>query len=978
MLFRSEYDLPGNNTVDLVSTIPFSQLNGTPVSEFTGIDGVTSVDGLTVMFYNTGDPSESGFTSNFFSYTPFDYNNNLVSLKTITITNTNSTGNLITCNSTAELVEGNAIYFTGTGFGNVQPYSSSVGGTLYFVKTIVNGTQFTISSTVNGSAVTLTTASGSMTGTINQGLLEEGYYSTVNNYFYRITYVGDPSSPVISLAPDTSIPINEKITANYGTQFINRSFFKNDVGTIEIIPFLSAPLDTLYYQDGSNSNKVGIIKLVESNLKNRIDVDADILGHTTYTSTSGIVFTNGLKVTFQGDVVPEKYKTGQYYVEGVGTAIELLPVSEMIVPEAFSESVYIPWDTTAWDIGNWEANSNISVTPDYITIARNSINKNAWSRSNRWFHIDVIKATAEYNNDPSYVTTFAVPENKAKRPIIEFYPNLRLFNSGSKGKAPIDFIDFRTTDAFSYVAGQQNYYPDVEVYTTYNATIAAASSSTTTTITIPTSGITGTFGVDQYIADSTNALPINTYITDVSVVGSNTVLTVEWEFNVSFSAQTNSSIIATNTTVDNYALFDGARVVFAQDNDENVRNKIYVARFNTVTDSDTPIITLTEAEDGLVYPDEQTVVYRGYNYSSLDFYFDGVDWIEGQQKITVNQPPLFDVFDANGISFGNSDIYVGTSFKGNKLFAYGLGSGINDSILGFPLRYSSVDNVGDISFDVSLNKDTFDYVQGTNPKTQKVNTGYVYNYASRTEYIRELGWKTAVAPSTQYQLFSFDYTAGIDIPFICDIAATDLTTWPNVQVFINNVLQTTDSYELAVGATTTTVYLNTFPEIDTVIQILILSDQVSKTAYYTIPINLSNNPLNEDLESVNVGDIRGQYQSIFYNNPDTTGKVFGANNYRDLGNLVPWGNRIIQNSASLVLPGTFLRKQNHNLFNALAYNSKEYIKFKSLLVDTINNTPYTQRYDPSYLLDDALDQITASKTDTQPFFWSDMIPNKTP
>ena len=207
------------------------------------------------------------------------------------------------------------------------------------------------------------------------------------------------------------------------------------------------------------------------------------------------------------------------------------------------------------------------------------------------------------------------------------------------------------------------------------------------------------------------------------------------------------------------------------------------------------------------------------------------------------------------------------------------------------------------------------------------------------------------------QLFSFDYTAGIDIPFICDIAATDLTTWPNVQVFINNVLQTTDSYELAVGATTTTVYLNTFPEIDTVIQILILSDQVSKTAYYTIPINLSNNPLNEDLESVNVGDIRGQYQSIFYNNPDTTGKVFGANNYRDLGNLVPWGNRIIQNSASLVLPGTFLRKQNHNLFNALAYNSKEYIKFKSLLVDTINNTPYTQRYDPSYLLDDALDQI---------------------
>ena len=282
-----------------------------------------------------------------------------------------------------------------------------------------------------------------MVGTINQGLLEQGYYSAVNQYFFKVTYVGDPLSPVISLAPDSEIPTNQKITAIYGNQFINRNFFKNTSGTIEIIPFLSAPLDTLYYQDGSNPTKVGVIKLIDNNVNNQLDVETDILGKTNYTSNTGIVFTNGLKVSFQGNVIPTSYKTGQYYVEGVGTAIELIPVSELIVPEAFSENIYIPWDTTPWDIGNWEANTDIPVLPDYITIARNSINKNAWSRSNRWFHIDVIKATAEYNNDPSYVTTYAVPDNKAKRPIIEFYPNLKLFDSGSSGKAPIDFIDFK-------------------------------------------------------------------------------------------------------------------------------------------------------------------------------------------------------------------------------------------------------------------------------------------------------------------------------------------------------------------------------------------------------------------------------------------------------------------------------------------------------------------------------------------------------
>ena len=62
------------------------------------------------------------------------------------------------------------------------------------------------------------------------------------------------------------------------------------------------------------------------------------------------------------------------------------------------------------------------------------------------------------------------------------------------------------------------------------------------------------------------------------------------------------------------------------------------------------------------------------------------------------------------------------------------------------------------------------------------------------------------------------------------------------------------------------------------------------------------------------------------------GNAFGPNNFRDLGNLVPWGSKIIQNSASLVLPGAMLRKQEHNLFNSLVYNSRQYITFKTLLV----------------------------------------------
>ena len=953
-----EYNFPLGPSVDVVSTIPYSQVNGSTVSQIGGIDGVTALDGLTVMFYNTGED---------------------------------------------------------------VPENSS---------------------------------------------------------FYEIL-IGP--SGIIQLIPNDIIPTNQTIIPIYGLEYGNRDFYRNVSGYIELIPYNSAILDELYYQDGSVPNKVGIIRLVDSNITNEINVDTQILGKKNYTSPNGVVFTNGLKVLFQGNIYPETYNNVEYYVEGVGNAIELIPVTSLVSPGLFSQGTYIPWDTAPYDVGNYDSALYIPVDQDYITIARNAINRNAWSRSNRWFHIDVINASATYNNDPTIATSLATIDNKAKRPIIEFYPNLRLFESGVVGKDPIDFIDTRTTDALSFVAGQQNYYPDVAGWSTYNANISSANQDPTvlnktiqstvsftnqivlnnttglyvndtisvsadiggliqyvpntivpnsviqkyyiteisgnnivvstekqgspvvlstatgpvnasmtsysTRITIATTDVNKLFKVGQYIIDTAGILPDVTYITDVSIVGSNTVLVVGWDnYNAfvgttvnSITGTTGVSVVTADTPLSNYALFEGARVVFAVDDNLSVRNKIYVARFSQLHPNTTPVITLTEAPQGDVLPDEQTAVYRGYYNQGKDFYFDGLEWFAGQQKLNVNQAPYFDIFDSSGISFSDKTVYVGTSFTGSKLFSYGLGVGFDDPILGFPLRYSSVDNVGDISFDVTLNSQTFDYVDGTNPKTQNVNTGYVYNYTDRLNYVRQLGWQTAVSPSVQYQIFEFDWYATTSTnTFNCDVSplSSDKTNWPIIQVYINNNYVDPANYTVTSTDTSTTVTIPTISAVDTVVQILILSNQVSTTAYYGIPINLSNNPFNEDVTTVNVGDIRGQYQSIYYNNPNTSGEIFGPNNYRDLGNMVPWGNKIIQNSASLALPGTFLRKQSHNLFNALLYNSRQYITFKTLLVDTVNNTEYTYLMTPAQMLDGAMDQITVSKTDSEPFFWSDMLPSK--
>ena len=968
---------PGNNLVDVVSTLPFSQVNGASLAELGSIDGITSLDGLRVLFYNTGVTNEIGYISSFYGEGNYDTNIGLVAPITVTVETT--IGQVLTLSSgtTDDFVVNNTITFNSPTLGGLTA------GNMYYISEIINSTQFKISTTIDGAPLDLSTTNGAMIANVNQGLYEEGYYTTVNENYYVISYIGDPESPVLRLTPDGAINNDEKITAQFGTQWINRNFYRNNLGVITLIPPITAELDQLYYQDSVSSNKVGIIKLIESNVTNTINVETDILGKKNFTSTNGVVFTNGLKVTFDGDIVPASYLEGEYYVEGVGTAIELIPVEELQAPESFTSSVLIPYDIKPYDIGNYEGDSFVPVTPDYITIARNSVNKNAWSRSNRWFHVDVINQTAVYNNTPNLVTQLATSTNKAVRPIIEFYPNLKLFNSGTAGKDLVDFIDRRTTDAFSTVSGLNRYYPDVEVYTNNTVSITGVT-GTSTTITVATSGITGTFEVGQYVSDYLNILPRNTQITTIVDDGTTTTLTVSWQGTLTVASATEVAIVGTSTNTDNYALFSGARIVFAEDTDINVKNKIYVANISSVSATEAPIITLTEAVDALCLENTQITIVRGYNNRGKSFYFNDVDWILAQQKLTVNQAPLFDVVDKNNISFGNPDAYIGTSFAGCKLFSYGLGSGTNDPVLGFPIRYSQVNNVGDISFDVSLNTDTFDYVTDFNSVTQQVNTGYVLNYSTRTNFTRGLGWQTAIAPSVQYQVFQFPYSVTAPTTqFVCDIAATEMVEgqdqWRSVQVYVNNACSCQSQYTWTTTDNTTTVVLDTTKIVeDTVVEILVLSNQVSQTAPYAIPVNLNNNPLNQDLTQVNIGDIRQQYRDIYINAPGMLGQVFGKNNYRDLGNLVPYGTKIIQNSASLALPGAFLRKAEHNLFDALMFNSREYVKFKSLLVDTINNTDYAQRYAPAEILDQALDVITAAKSDTQAFFWSDMLPNKAP
>ena len=698
---------------------------------------------------------------------------------------------------------------------------------------------------------------------------------------WRIEYVTTTDGQqYIRLNSVLSVDNLNKFNILFGTEYSNTEWYKNANGVFEQIPLLTAIKDVLYYQDGTDPEIFGQIRVIDQDQAATIFI-SDIIGQPAYTSPTGVKFTNGLKVQFRGTTFPASYENQEYYVEGVGTAIKLLPVADFITPETYTQSASVPYDSIGYDVGNYDATDNAPLVPDYLTINRASPDLNAWTRSNRWFHVDVINASAAYNN------TVAVLNNefRAKRPILEFNAGTKLFGFGTQGKQPVNIVDFNSTDAFSNINGSIGY------------------------------------------------------------------------------------------STDGYTLITGSRIIFANDSDLQVRNKIYEVTFIEPDTVDPlinqPIINLTPAYDSTVLVNQTVVALSGITQQGLSYYFDGVNWILAQEKTSANQAPLFDVFDSAGVSLGNQTSYPSTTFVGSKLFSYATGTGTADPVLEFPIRYLSLANIGDIVFDNNLYTDTFNYVTGTTGVVGNVSDGFVYQYADRVLYARKIGWEVAVTPSQIRQQFQFVYD-GRSLQL--DIVVPENNVVPAILLYVANEFVLPQDYTVTRNATTTVITLSKIYVPDSVIEVQVLSGQVSKTGFYEVPVNLENNPFNANAPSFTLGTVRTHYESIAENLINFSGSINGSNNTRDLGNISRYGTTILQQSSPMTLAGFFMREPEYNIFKSLEFNDREYNKFKNRMLENSILSEWGT-YTTSQILDSIITDMSLGKSNVNSFFYSDMIPS---
>ena len=644
-------------------------------------------------------------------------------------------------------------------------------------------------------------------------------------------------------------------------------------GTITFtIPFDSP--DVLFYQSYTDPNKFGrfIISNVESNTK--IDVEKEIIGKATYTSSNGIEFSNGMVVYFSGTVLPEKYSNqssnNKWIVEGVGDKISLVNIADLIVSTTFSNtSPEILFDNGGFDSQPFDDAAAFPNDKDYITINRSSLDSNPWSRYNRWFHRSVLDY-AHSLNDSSFE---AAESTRAKRPIIEFKPNLKLFNHGDIAQPAVDYVDDFTTDVFSTIEGSTGYIVDGE------------------------------------------------------------------------------------------QLFDGARILVTNDTDPLSNNQIYIVKFiNHVNRKQISLIrsSVIDAIAG-----DCVLIRRGVNNKGVMYHYDGIDWIQSQLKTAVNQPPLFDVFDSNEVSFGNHETYPVSSFLGTPILSYKAGIGAVDLELGFSISYLNINNVGDIQFNFNLDYESFNYKVGQDTAYKNLSTGF-YKFNGIEQF--ENGWIKLNSNLTQPIIDTVTITA------ISNQITTSMVDWSmladsdiNKILFYLNGVQLKSNYVRNKG---TFVFNNNFNIGDT-ITVKLFAKIDPDTGYYEIPLGLEKNPLNEKIKTFTLGQASDHVSTGLEMTDAFVGKYPGNNNLRDISGYQNLTRRFLKHSSPAPLSIMLLCDKETNIIKSIQYAKKAYTDFKNSFITLANELYYDQS--PNDFIDSILEEISKSQNSSRPFAGSDMI-----
>ena len=417
---------------------------------------------------------------------------------------------------------------------------------------------------------------------------------------------------------------------------------------------------------------------------------------------------------------------------------------------------------------------------------------------------------------------------------------------------------------------------------------------------------------------------------------------------------------STGYNIDGEFLFEGARVLVIADTDNLVKNKIYEVKF--ITHNNRRQINLVETADSASIVNECVLVRRGTRNAGKMYDFNGTIWKLSQEKISVNQAPLFDAYDDNGVSFSNATTYPVSTFNGSALLSYRVGTGIVDSELGFSLSYLNIDNVGDIEFNWNWDIENFSYTLQQTKYTTNINTGYY-----KINDVLDNGWTLT---DKKYLQPIIDTVIISESTNTATFTAVDWNNLPAAieYVFYRNGFKINNSYVRTNGSF---AFSGVTFAVGDVITIELVGEIEPDQGYYEFPVGIQNNPLNETLRTFTLGQTIDHVSTALDFDTRFTGSLPGVSNLRDLSDYQKHTKRFLKHSGIATAAVAMLCDKDISLIKSIQNAKKHYSVFKDNFVKKLTDIEFNDSI--ADLVDLTIEELTRTKTIDSPFADSDMI-----
>lgn len=706
------------------------------------------------------------------------------------------------------------------------------------------------------------------------------------------------------------------------------------------------------------------------------------IGSSSTVIIQGIELQDGDRVVFTNDV-DFSFNNRVFIVQGVGVSFNLM--LELDLYQYLWDDPLVAWDEGPWDGPDPQLAVDFN-SPDYVVMGRGAADGNPWSDGNFWYHRDELSDTQ---------LDIAL-SSQAERPIIEFCKNMELFNYGTFGRAPVTVRDDNTTD------------PDVEIVGQSSLTIDGVILGNGDTILFtqaPT--LEGTWGVPPWdLEDAPDGewdpffnVFYSAPASDITLISSSSILTTAGDFTaLGFTAgmkiqlngtsvpyqdgtYTISSITTTinpNDTINIVETFPSIVSGLPETNQVTIseirieyQNRIFrIDGLGTVGGATLTLVADGQNPDGSPTDGDKIHILLGIEYANRDFFFDADlnEWVESQTKQTINQEPLFQLYDTQGIQLNDPGTYPNSNFTGSRVFGFQINDDPRqplDSVLGVPLVF---DEFGEIEYENYLVTERYQF----NLPQEEIIGYYFYRIISENEDEFFNDW--FLAPNRTRQFLVNRYTADTETrDFTLDVAP-DTDTLNEVEVHVNG-LETDNPWTIAGNIIS---FANFFQE-DDLIQVRYFSSEIPPNdgdATYEIPDNLEANPDDQEIDVISRTDFFDHFSTIIENQIGFEGIAASVNNWRDTPKDRSLGTEILQHRAPMLkIMGTGSNR-NTDIIRAARFAEREFTRFRNKFLRKVNeyfnDGIHSDTQPPSEWVEDALTSINLGKTTDFPFAYSGM------